>query len=131
MMPSLRPFLETAIVESKGELTIQDVFKLVFTHKAKIWLAFEETSHQLYGVAMTEDVEYPQYSNLRVTLLGGREMAQWRDEMDEAFCGYAKAQNLRFIEVVGRKGFQRMLENLGYEYAYTMLLKQVKEVYCG
>lgn len=131
MMILLQRFLDPAIAESHGEMGIQDVFGRVLQQLMKVWLVCEEESRKLAGVAITEDVEYPNHSNLRVVLLGGSNMAEWQDDLDEAMLDYCGDNNLAYIEVVGRKGFSRVLAPLGYEPAYTVLLKSTKEVYCG
>jgi len=128
---SIQSLLIPAIEESHGEMEINDLFNMIQAHMAKIWLVFERDSKKLVGAAATETTEYPRHSNLRVTFMGGCGMLEWQDDLDEAFCIYCEEHNLANVEVVGRKGFQKVLAPLGYEPAYTVLLKSVKEVYCG
>lgn len=130
-MFSLQPFLTPAIEESHGELDLTDLFGMIHRGEAKVWLVFQEEPKKLVGVAVTEETEYPHHSNLRVTFMGGCGMLEWQDELDDALCEYCEKHNLANVEVVGRKGFVKTLAPLGYEPAYTVLLKTVKEVYCG
>lgn len=125
MMFILTPFLEPAIEESHSEMSIQDLFGLVLRDEAKIWLVFEKISQKLVGVAATQETEYPHHSNLRVTFIGGHDMLEWQDWLDNAFCAYCEKHRLANVEVVGRKGFARRLNALGYKQAYTVLLKEV------
>jgi hypothetical protein len=131
MVFAVQPFLAPAVAESRGEMTMSDVFGLVFKDLAKVWLVFVEETKKLVGVAVTEEVEYPRYKNLRVTLLGGHGLEGWKGIMDREFLAYCTQAGLSNIEVVGRKGFTRVLAPLGYESVYTVLLKNVKEAYCG
>ncbi|HEX6824744.1 MAG TPA: hypothetical protein VF077_00395 [Nitrospiraceae bacterium] len=125
MIFALAPFLRDAIDESHGEMDLQDLFGLVFVDRAKVWLVFEKDSQKLRGVAVTEEVEYPKHTNLRVTFLGGTGIEEWKQELDCEFCGFCEVAKLANIEVVGRRGFARVLEPLAYVQAYTVLIKEV------
>jgi hypothetical protein len=126
MMFSLTPFLEPAVVESNGEMDLQDLFALILRDQAKVWLVFEFESMKLRGVAVTQEIDYPHHANLRVMFLGGEDMTEWQEQLDAEFCEYCVKHGLTNVEVVGRKGFTRSLQPLGYKQAYTVLLKEVQ-----
>ena len=127
----LTPFIAPAIEQSFGEMEISDVFESILHETEKVWLVCERDSGKLVGVAVTEVTKYPACQRLRVVFLGGSDMDGWRDQLDESFCAFCEEHKLSDIEVVGRKGFTRSLEKLGYCPTYTVLLKSMKEVYCG
>lgn len=128
MVFKLQPFLTPAIAECHGEMELTDLFGMILRDVAKTWLVFERDSKKLVGVAVTMETEYPRYSNLRVVFMGGNGMRDWQDSLDDAFCTYCEEHNLANVEVVGRKGFSKVLAPLGYEQVYTVL---IKEVPCG
>ena len=125
MMVMLRPFLQPAIDRTLGELTIADVYAVVSKHAAQVWLVYDEEKERVIGVAVTEITQYPGLKALRVFLLGGKRMAEWKDLLDEHFGDFCELEGITRIEVVGRKGFLVALADMGYNLAYTVLTKEI------
>lgn len=125
MMAMLRPMLQPAIDRANGELKMSDLYAMVFYEKAQVWLVYDELLEKILGAAVTEVVQYPELKSLRVFLLGGRRMASWKDLLDEHFGDFCEAEGITRIEVVGRKGFLAALANMGYDLAYTVLIKEI------
>lgn len=71
-------------------------------------------------------IDYPLCRKLRIFALGGSGMDQWQLRLDEFFDAYARHVNASGIEIVGRKGFSRVLKPLGYEERYVVLEKEVR-----
>lgn len=125
MLMLLQPTLQPALDRSFGELTIQDIFSMLWHEKAQLWVVYDEHSEVIIGAAVTEVVAYPQVKALRVILLGGDNMRSWQDLLDEFFGIYCDEHKLDRIEFAGREGFKHTLRNLGYVPAYTVLIKEI------
>lgn len=115
-----------ALEHAHGEITVHDVLQNVMNDKALIWAVVEtEPVQRLLAVAVTEIIEYPQVTALRVLGLAGTELHTWFMRLDEAFQHFARTHGCTRIESACRRGLGRMLVGYGYGEAYVTLIKEV------
>ena len=112
-----RPFLVDALEKSGGEYAIDDVLKEV------------EDDHAIFypvrnGASVFRIALYPQKRMLRIWLAGG-DMEANIDGVLEAAEFHAKEHECDGIEVIGRKGWERVLKPHGYEHKRVMLIKEL------
>lgn len=118
--------VERALIHAHGEITTHDVLLNVMNDKALIWTVVEtEPVQRLLAVAVTEIIEYPQVTALRVLGLAGTELHTWFMRLDETFQHFARMHGCTRIESACRRGLGRMLVGYGYGEAYVTLIKEV------
>ncbi len=120
----LYKYIDSALMHSLGEVTSVQLLEMILAEKAQLWGVAREGI--FIGAAVTEVVQYPNTSALRITTLGGEGMAKWVDDMGKVLEKFAKSIGASRIEAVGRKGFIRRLAPLGYRPAYTIMIKEVE-----
>jgi len=76
-------------------------------------------------VAVTEIIDYPLVSALRIVLLAGQDMAVWQRDLLETLESFATLHGATRLEAYGRKGFIRALKPLGFELAYYAVMKEI------
>lgn len=79
----------------------------------------------LMAVAVTEIVDYPLVSALRIVLLAGHGMDAWQQDLLERLESFAVLHGASRLEAYGRKGFIRALKPLGFELAYYAVMKEI------
>lgn len=112
-----KPFLASALEASGGEYTVDDVLSEI------------EQDHAIFyptklGAIIFRIICYPRKRMLRIWLAGG-DMASSIDAMLEAAAFHAEQHECDGIEVVGRRGWERVLKPHGFEHKRVMLLKEL------
>jgi len=116
------PFLKSALEKSGGEYDVEDVLREV------------EDDHAMFfpienGAAIFKIILYPKRRVLRLWLYGGKTgtgRANLKAIM-EAADWYAELHECDGIELVGRKGWEKVLRPYGYEYKSVTLVKDLGE----
>lgn len=116
------PFIEKALAKSGNEYTVDDVLREV------------EHSHAIFfpvknGAAIFKVALYPQRRLLRIWLYGGK-TETGRANLDaimEAADHFAAEHECDGIELVGRKGWEKVLRPYGYRYKSVTLIKDLGE----
>ena len=111
------PLLIEALHHGGDLHTIDDVFENIRTKKA-IFYPLKS------GVAIFTVQEYPRRRLLQIWLVGG--------DMDASIEGvlsgadfHAEQNGCSGIEVVGRKGWKRVLRTYGYDYKNVVMIKDI------
>jgi hypothetical protein len=112
-----KPFLANALAESGGEYTVDDVLSEI------------EQDHAIFyptklGAIVFRVVRYPRKRMLRIWLAGG-DMDSCIDAMLDAAEFHAGQHECDGIEVVGRRGWERVLKPYGFEHKRVMLIKEL------
>tara|TARA_R100000664_G_scaffold33201_1_gene49716 strand:- start:9454 stop:9855 length:402 start_codon:yes stop_codon:yes gene_type:complete len=116
------PFIEKALAKSGREYTVEDVLRQVQDNHA-IFFPVEN------GAAVFKVALYPQRRFLRIWLYGGT-TDTGRANLDaimEAADYYAAEHECDGIELVGRKGWEKVLRPYGYKYKSVTLVKDLGE----
>ncbi len=105
-----------AALEHAGEThTEHDVLDLLRRDQAQFWPANN-------SAMVTEIVGYPNGSHCRIWLAGGN-YDELRELERDRLIPWARSQGCRRIELVGRKGWARRLED--YREVATVLAKEI------
>lgn len=116
----LRPAVELA----RGELYMYDVRMRCLLGTMQLWVIAEAAV--LRAVAVTEVIDYPQTTAVRITLLAGEGMPEWQEQLLQKIERFGRTVGASRVEAYGRKGFVRALAPLGFELAYYAIMKEIK-----
>ena len=86
----------------------------------QLWLAWSD--EKIYGVAITQMTNYPQYRSLLVLLLSGEDKELWLDRIG-IMEDFARENGCKRIEAVTRKGMQKMLPD--WKWTNIILRKEL------
>ena len=123
--PQIEGFIARARAKANGELLPIDVYERLLDGTMQLWIVADELGSQFLAIAVTEHSLYPRKHVLRVVLLAGTKMRVWQDVLDEALCAYGREMGATTLEAVGRRGFVRQLEPLGFKEKYTTVVKEL------
>lgn len=110
------PLLQQALDKANGEYHIQDIRDRVLSGDLQLWAG------EGYA-AVTEVLNYPQRRVVLVHLAAG-ELAPVLEAEGE-LCKFAKVVGATGIELIGRKGWTKVLKEHGYRESAVHLFKEV------
>ena len=118
------------IEQSCAEITFPHVSHLLEKARLTLWVGCSEEHKRIVFAGVTSIINYPQYSALIVTHVGGEDNKFikyvndiWHE--DSELMRYAKLHNLKRIEILGRNGWLRVLNKVGFRKSYTALTKDI------
>lgn len=118
------PFIQKAVDESNGELTIEDIKEKVARKEIIIATVFDNA--QLAAAVSFELITFPSGKRtLHIQCAGGGDMSDWFEDMDKIANELAKKHDCSDIYIIGRKGWERQLKGLNYKHAHTIISREV------
>ena len=121
--PMVEPMLRMATDTSGGRYDTLTVLQDICNGKSSLWAVWTEADGVLAGFTTTI-VDYPLTRRLSIPFLGGNGFLEHLDAVDDAVTQYAKAHGCTGIEVIGRRGWQRALKRIGFDYSFTSICKE-------
>lgn len=120
----IAPFIQLAVYESNGELTLESVRLKV--EAKEIAIATVYSDDQLVAAISFDIIDFE--SGLRVLNIqcaGGTFMDDWFEQVEAISNSLAKQHNCSKVYIIGRAGWVRKMKHLGYSVAHTVLTKEV------
>ena len=108
--PSVRGFIAAALDrEGSARYVPADVLELVLGNKARLWVSWNPDKHEIEAAAVTDIIVFPRgIKELRIWLVGGRNMRAWVEEMRDMIEAYARANGCTYLSGSMRKGWIRV-----------------------
>lgn len=116
----VRPLLEKALSHAHGEVAYEDVINDCAMGNKQLWVVSDKL-YRMKAAAITELSDYPRMRVARVLFLGGNGLPDWSDELREAIEKWARQWGAYRVDVLGRKGWERILDKHGYTPLYVHL----------
>jgi hypothetical protein len=120
-------FLGPAIETSNGRWTPEDVFNELAAGRLLGWVLIE--GPLLYGAGIGEIHQYPGCRVFCCLWLGGVQSELWMDLLDSTVSAWAAEHGCTRMEIIGRKGWERMGARFGFKPSYVFFEKEL--VPCG
>lgn len=129
--PKVAGFLEKAVNESRGRYDIESLYLEIIRGSSHLWILFEGDDEAVSAFT-TQFVHYPLKLNLSLVFLGA-------DDSDESFNGrlqawgalmpevleWARLHGCSGLEIIGRRGWLRVLKDQGFKESYLMIESEV------
>ena len=112
-----RGWIEDALEYCNGTHIFEDVVKAIAESRMQLWPAPR-------GCMVTEIVVYPRKKVLNIFLAGG-ELDQLLD-MNEDITAWAKAQGCTGGTMIGRVGWKKVLEPMGWKLMHSCYAKEAE-----
>jgi hypothetical protein len=126
--PTMRPFIEMAIGKSNGELDIEETYQKIMINELLPLAVMEKETGKLLAVVTLERRTFESgKAVLNIMTAGGEEVDQWFEEVLDIAEKLAKEQGCEDVYIIGRPGWKRKLNHLGYGVVHTVLSKKVGE----
>ena len=115
-----RPLIERALKYAGGTHTSEDILDAILAKTMQLWMGER-------SAIVTEIVEYPQLTSCRIFLAAGQK-AELRDVLRLRVERFALEQGATRMEIIGRRGWTRVLESAGYKPASQVITKEIPDV---
>lgn len=103
-------------------VNIDNIYDKIVDGEWHLWVAVN-SDDSIYSVAVTTFIHYPLVTNLRIVFLAG-EFEKWA-EIIRIFEQFALINDCHEVEIKGRKGWERVLRDRGYELKSVTLRKRI------
>ena len=111
------PLLSKAIEYSDGKETIENLYQRVRARDMQLWVVF---SYEMEAALVTRIDQHPAKKVLSIPYLGGTGADRWLDNLG-IIEDFAKAQGCEAVEIMGRKGWQKLLPD--YDPIHVVIRK--------
>jgi hypothetical protein len=108
---------------SDNKVHTDDIYDLCMDGHWLLWVRQAPNTSEITAAAITEFIEYPQVTNLKILFLSGDD-GDWLSEVS-IFEHFARINQCASVEIHGRRGWERVLKNGGYELSHITLSKRI------
>jgi len=113
------------IALSGPRYNLQSVYELLKKRYIALWVAMDE-DHKIKAAITTRIFQYPEGRGLEMDWIGGDGMEEWLPPFQDALEKYALDNGCDFMAGQGRKGWEKPLKKLGWQYDFASFRKDLK-----
>ena len=104
------------------EMSLEDIKLYLDTGQMQLFVA--NTEKEIVGLVTTEVVDYPRHSSLNIAHCAGDCFENWV-EFEPLLQSHAKRNKCKTMELDGRRGWEKKLSPLDYQFKSIKLHKEV------
>lgn len=119
--PMLRVMIDKALKKGNALLTTESIIRALKDRSMQLWLI--KDNKDIKAICITEILITPTGRVLGIVALTGKDYKQWKDFLEDMLTLYAKEKDCKYIEIHGRKGWDRILNN--FKQVAIVLRKEV------
>jgi IS1 family transposase len=120
--------ISEALSYSGDHTDSQFVYDCVKEKKMQLWVVWDKdkktTIDKYYGVVVTEIVKRKLIQSCNIFIVTGRHRQQWQ-HLISVLEDFAIENNCTNMELITRKGWQRIMEQFDYKQTHVVLEKQI------
>lgn len=116
-LPVIWPHVDRFCKRFPAEYTLRDTLQGLLSGHLCGFMAWDDerkVSHAFAYGALVDDFDGTR--SLRMEMIEGSGLADWREVLDAEFERFAKANNCQRIRFIGRKGWKALLPNYRVKY---------------
>ncbi len=116
--PDVAPIIEKAIQYTDGKYNLDDILKGVKSRELQLWTASRE--EKVTSAMVTKIVQYPQAKTLLMMIYAGEHTRNMTQFLQPIYA-WAKELGCTDVNIYGRAGWERVLNDQGYKKVFTVL----------
>ena len=120
--------ISEALSYSGNHTDAQFVYDTLKEDKMQLWVVWDKdkptTLEKYYGVVVTEIVKRKLIQSCNIFIVTGRHRQQWQ-HLISVLEDFAIENNCTNMELIARKGWQRIMEQFDYKQTHVVLEKQI------
>lgn len=124
LWPQVKDQIESAIKQSNGEYTLDDVYYGLSEGYMRLWIVYEGS--QIIASAVCQISHYPNKIVCWIMFVGGKGLEEWKEE-SAAIERWAIENGAESMMMYARKGFEKILQPYGYHSTYTVIHKELTQ----
>lgn len=107
--PHVEDFISRALKRDKYQRYLtEDVLRFLLEERVRLWVAWNEETKAIDAAAVTEIIDYPRIRELRIWLIGGRNMKTWWKQGLDAVEEWGRSMGCKVSSGHMRKGWARL-----------------------
>ena len=120
--------ISEALSYSGNHTDAQFVYDTLKEDKMQLWVVWDKdkptTLEKYYGVVVTEIIERKLIQSCNLFIVTGRHRQQWQ-HLISVLEDFALENNCTNMELIARKGWQRIMEQFDYKQTHVVLEKPI------
>ena len=120
--------ISEALSYSGNHTDAQFVYDCIKEKKMQLWVVWDKdkptTVEKYYGVVVTEIVKRKLIQSCNIFIVTGRHRQQWQ-HLISVLEDFAIENNCTNMELIARKGWQRIMEQFDYKQTHVVLENQI------
>jgi len=120
--------ISEALSYSGNHTDAQFVYDCVKENKMQLWVIWDKdkktTLDKYYGVVVTEIVKRKLIQSCNVFIVTGRQRQKWQ-HLINVLEDFAIENNCTNMELIARKGWEKIMEQFDYKKTHVVLEKQI------
>lgn len=117
----VQPLLLKGIMYDDNSYSGKNLLDAVLKKEMQLWISWTD---KVESAVLTQLIDYPQYRVCRWFLAGGKNVDAWLDDLTRQVETWAIANDVKRIELVGRKGWIKKMKD--YESKHIVMTKELK-----
>tara|TARA_R100001510_G_C7635026_1_gene193335 strand:- start:902 stop:1321 length:420 start_codon:yes stop_codon:yes gene_type:complete len=119
----VKNWIYKVVVQSNGRHTLDSTYKLLKQGTMIMFLVMDKK--KLCAVYVVEKIYYPAKLILGILFCGGSKVIKEVKKIEKFFLNYAKEQKCDGLEIIGRKGWDRIIKNNNLKFKKTGFFYEV------
>jgi hypothetical protein len=124
---AVTPLIIKGLKRTDGEYSLKDYQDYIESQYWDLWIAVNLNTKEIQGVAVTEIVEHPNFNELLMRMVIGKQFNKFLLETETQFQEFAKENNCKRLVLYGRKGWLRVLNKINWKEGYTVMTKNIEK----
>ena len=124
---AVTPLIIKGLKRSDGEYSLKDYQDYIESQYWDLWIAVNLNTKEIQGVAVTEIIEHPNFNELLMRMVIGKQFNKFLLETETQFQEFAKENNCKRLVLYGRKGWLRVLNKINWKEGYTVMTKNIEK----
>lgn len=114
------PLIRSVVERADSGVYPEGVLTCIQCGDMQLWRALKGT-----GIAVTEIQNFPRYRLLLVFMVAGENAQEWLADGDHQLVAFAKSSGCKYMDFVGRPGWERLCRQFGYDRKQIRMRKDV------
>ena len=123
---AVTPLIIKCLERTDGEYSLKDYQDYIESQYWDLWIAVNLDTKEIQGVAVTEIVKHPNFNELLMRMVSGKQFTKFLLETETQFQEFAKENNCTRLILYGRKGWLRVLNKINWKEGYTIMTKNIE-----
>ena len=128
--PIVEKDIKNALAYSSQLTDSNFVFEVAKEGKFQLWVLWDKSkklaNEKYFGVVVTEIIKRKLGKVCHIYIMTGRQRHKWQFLIKDIE-DFAKKENCLMMELIARPGWQKVLNNFGYNKTHVVLEKQIKQ----
>lgn len=107
---------------------VEDIHRDLILGRQQLWVMVEKTEKRVLYAMLTQLDDFPKCRVLRILYLGGEDLHPRMIKEMARLERWALEHGATMVDFLGRKGWQKLVSNLGYEPVGIVMRKELKEL---